>query len=384
MELKFGHTHYVPVLRWKPAEADALSKLSDVTWDHLTPLLELCPPELAPKKENKRKKSPSQKIEDTISSMVENLMNAIGTHPVFIDLIHLPESIVCSNGEHIWNAILKKGKAVGMKVIPVTGFYGKGENNQAKISEVIQAFGNGAAIRLFRENLEKQKHLDAIPKLLEMLKTEIAQLDLLVDLQLIENEIQSFNSVVKNIPQIDDWRTVTIIAGSFPLDLRHLKANDTYIIQRPEFKIWQNDFNPLKGSASRRAPSFGDYTTQHAIYKEPVEHPHVSASLRYAAPEYWIVLRGEWIGKKGGSGCAQYPAEAQLLMERAEYVGKGFSFGDKFIAEKARNGAAHPGNSHQWRIASINHHITLAANTIQLEPFSASETEVVVPILSRQ
>ena len=103
---------------------------------------------------------------------------------------------------------------------------------------------------------------------------------------------------------------------------------------------------------------------QHGVFREPVSFPHVSASIRYSAPEYWIVLRGEWLGKKDGAGAAQYPAEAQLLVDKPEYCGEAFSYGDKFLAVKARDGA-HPGNPTQWLLAGINHHITLTTQMVR-------------------
>lgn len=380
MELRSGPTQYVPVLRWKPAEVGALSKLTDTTWDHITPVLELCPTMFVHKDGVKRKECHPKNVEDILLSRIEELSRAVMENPLFIDLRHLPESLTCSDGEHIWDAVVKTGTPLGLKVIPVSGFYDKGVSNQAKISEAVQAFGNGVAIRLFRKDFEKQSHLRAIPTLLEMLKTDIGHADLLVDLELVSADSHLVDSLITRIPQVNDWRNVTIIAGSFPLDLRHLKANDVYELDRYEFKLWNNHLRSLMQSRCGRTPSFGDYTIQHPFYNEPVKTPHVSASIRYYTPESWTVFRGEWIGKKSGAGCGQYPAEAKLLMERPEYAGEDFSFGDKFIAEKARNGSDHPGGPTQWLLAGINHHITLTAKTIELEPIMTEGAEITVPI----
>ena len=124
-----------------------------------------------------------------------------------------------------------------------------------------------------------------------------------------------------------------------------------------EWLRWQHEMAIGKGRFSR-IPIFGDYTIQHAMYREPVKYPHVSASIRYTTPDYWIVYRGEWLGKKNGSGSSQYPAQAQLLVERKEYSGPKFSFGDAFIMQKALDGSE-PGNPEQWLTAGINHHVTL-------------------------
>lgn len=104
----------------------------------------------------------------------------------------------------------------------------------------------------------------------------------------------------------------------------------------------------------------------------------MSASIRYTIQDSWLILRGEWIGKKTGSGSAQFPAEARLLAERPDYCGEEFSFGDKFIAAKARDGSK-PGNPKQWLLAGINYHMTLTAIMIQKGRLPISRQAKTIP-----
>ncbi len=372
----------MPVLHWKPAEVGALSKLADTTREHITPLLELCPTMFVQKEGIKRKKRGPKKVEDILLSRIEELRLAVTGNPFLIDLRHLPESLTCSDGEHMWDALSRKGISLGLVAVPVTGFFGKGKPHQAKIAEIAENFGRGLAIRLFRRDLERPSLPRDVLTLLEILKTDIGRAHLLIDLELVSADSHSLDSLITRIPQVNDWRSVTIVGGSFPLDLRHLKANDVYELDRHEFKLWNDHLCSLMQSRYGRTPSFGDYTIQHPFYNEPVKTPHVSASIRYSTPESWTVFRGEWIGKKSGAGCGQYPAEAQLLMKRPEYAGEDFSFGDKFIAEKARNGSDHPGGPAQWLLAGINHHITITAETIRAIYEPAATTEVTIPVAS--
>ena len=67
------------------------------------------------------------------------------------------------------------------------------------------------------------------------------------------------------------------------------------------------------------------------------------------------------------------------MVERSEFCGKDFSFGDKFIAEKARNGTK-PGNPKQWLLAGINHHIALTAKMIQSSSIPTTRESTEVPI----
>ena len=108
-----------------------------------------------------------------------------------------------------------------------------------------------------------------------------------------------------------------------------------------------------------RFPAFGDYSIQSPLYQRPPPVPNVSASIRYAADRYWVVMRGEGHNERNrgdGKYSAQYCANAQLLVEAREFSGPDFSAGDRFIYEK-QNDFDHPGNATNWLTAGLNHHI---------------------------
>jgi len=218
-------------------------------------------------------------------------------------------------------------------------------------------------VRLIKGDIDGRPFAKELFDLLKILKVEPPQVDLVLDCKSMDESSTDHVVLLGRIPMITSWRTLTILAGAFPVDLSSLRANDTYVLPRYEWDAWKRTIKRL-AAREQRLPTFGDYTIQHAVYREPVEFPHVSASIRYTTEVSWVIMRGEWIGKATGSGSAQYPAEAQLLIERPEYCGENFSFGDGFIAAKARDGSR-PGNPMQWLLAGINHHITLTATMIE-------------------
>ncbi|MBM4162648.1 MAG: hypothetical protein FJ217_16310 [Ignavibacteria bacterium] len=105
MNLKYSHNHYVPVLRWKAAEVGALSKLSIEVREGITPLMELCPTAFMPKRARAKGGTRALDPEDIVSTKVAELAVAVGANPVFVDLQHLPNSLICASGKHIWDAI---------------------------------------------------------------------------------------------------------------------------------------------------------------------------------------------------------------------------------------------------------------------------------------
>ncbi len=123
-----------------------------------------------------------------------------------------------------------------------------------------------------------------------------------------------------------------------------------------------------------RRPTFGDYTIQHPIYKEPLENCNPSASIRYTYSEHWVIMRGQGLCQKGSPGNAQYLAEAQLLCDMDEFCGKDFSGGDQYIEETSQQPKS-PGTPYTWLRAGINHHITYTTRQVlqvaqRLRPFA--------------
>lgn len=373
MRIQNKYKHYVPVLRWKAAEMAAISQLSDDVKSSITPLVELCPSAFFEKKP--RTTSP----ELILSKKILELAKSFAHRPVYVDLVNVPESIKGSDGNHLWDTISRLGPASGLEIIPVTGFYGRGIEYQKKIKEVHNTFQFGIAVRLSKKDVFNPRLSDNLSSLSDLIEKDFENVDLLIDLKLVDGSIPDFESILEKIPSLVRWRSLTIIAGSFPIDLSSFKANNVYSLDRNEWEYWRNNILKLRQHSEIRLPSFGDYTIQHPIYKEPPPFPHVSASIRYTSENSWIVFRGEWIGKKNGSGSAQYPAEAQLLVDRSEYCGVTFSDGDRFIAEKARNGIK-PGNPKQWLQAGINHHVTLTAKLVQSDTLSIKKTSIEMPV----
>src|SRR5438094_4091665 len=100
MKLTFDHKHYVPVLRWKRAERDALVRLTNDVRTRITPLLELV---------LTKSNSPS-KIADDVRKYWW------GPSPFFLDDINWPEA----ETGRIIGTMADAMRFHGLLVIPVT------------------------------------------------------------------------------------------------------------------------------------------------------------------------------------------------------------------------------------------------------------------------
>lgn len=305
---------------------------------------------------------------------LDELNKATGKIPLYMDLVHVNDDASPYTCDVLWNLISDFGPSAKFDMIPTTGFYGKGLQYQELVGSVAGKFGNGVCVRLSTKDLFRVSIQSDLQKLLQVLRSGPGEVDIMIDLKLINESSTPYDQLLQRLPDADSWRTITFLAGSFPKDLSHLRANNTYRIARLEWIKWfTEEIQEING----RRYGFGDYTVQHPMFSEPPEFPNPSASIRYTAEDYWIVLRGEALRKPGGIGHAQYPAEAQLLVDKPEYSGEGFSYGDRLIMEKTKD-ESRPGNPEQWIMIGINHHITYTVCQLNPEMRPAVEEVVIV------
>ncbi|MBZ5703385.1 MAG: beta family protein [Acidobacteriia bacterium] len=93
---------YLPVLRWKAAEVEAFSKLTDEVKPLLTPLFELCPVDFVPKvRKNQKRKSSFATPQEVITAKVVKLSAAIGDQQCLLDLEHIDKEFSGSDGRNL-------------------------------------------------------------------------------------------------------------------------------------------------------------------------------------------------------------------------------------------------------------------------------------------
>ena len=334
----FDHRHYIPVLRWKAAEKDAIKYLTEEQKSIITPLLELVPPQ--PRK--------NKTIEELTKELIANTARDIGVYwgnqAVFLDIALIDEPHRTLG----LNEIITEGVNLGLKIIPVVGL-----NSSDQILKVASEYSKrfGICLRLTLSDLESETLVTKIEGFLSNTQLAEVNVDLMIDMKVINNNDNQ--KLASKIPNIAKWRTFFISGGAFPRDLTNFSVGQ-HLLKRTDWELW------VKGISNGfvRKPSFSDYTIQHPIYYTPVPGANVSASIRYTIDEDWIIMRGQGVRTEGSSGSSQWPANAQLLSNRKEFKGGGFSFGDNYILDKGKDlNTKKTGSARTWLTAGINHHL---------------------------
>lgn len=336
---------YMPVLRWKGAEKTALQKLGSDVRASIVPLVELVPKDFF-----------ADAKQGMLARVAKELIKSSGwQHPFIIDPALLGNEIAAKCIATICREVTRVNQGIGI----ATGV-GRSPAYQAQVSHVLQ---NGRADLVLRvESIEfRQAGISsAINETLAALARTREQTHLVLEFGHIPVSGLNYLPWLRNLPSLTDWRSVTVIAGTFPKDLSQLAANEERTLERGEWGSWCE-----LQTMGATAVNFGDYTIQHAYFEDNEGKGfNFSASIRYTTPDGYLVLRGEGVRNDGSPGYQQYLSEATLLMERPEFSGYSFSWGDAYIAEKVRD-MTKTGGPKEWLSAGINHHITLIVNQIR-------------------
>ena len=348
----FDHTHYVPILRWREAERKALMHLHASVRDRITPLIEI-----------HHKGLPSSTSAD--SGIVHKTLDDIATeirdcwcyNPVFVDMNLFMQRVIATAKNHPLEILAQKSRRqfYRLKIIPVTGLH-RDKRYQGAVKKLCHSDRRGICLRLLRQDIADTKLQEQLDALLHRFNLTPEEVDLIVDYQIVDNpSLPNLAHICKCVPYLDRWRTFSFASGTLPMYLSDLEKNRQHEIRRTDWIEWRDQvmFQELE-----RKPTFSDYTIQHPIYSDTPIPPFFSASIRYTAEEYWVIMRGENVFQDGGPGFKQYPANALLLAERPEFKGGNFSDGDQYIETMGAQ-TQRTGNAKTWLQAGFNHHISL-------------------------
>lgn len=359
---KFDHLHYVPILRYKPAEMQALRYLLSEDKQRMTPLLELLPNIIVPK----NIKDPRENL---FTEGAKQIALCWGHSPFFVDVELMYTVYEESETNHYLRQFCEVASRFKLHVIPVTGLH-RSQYYQTAVEKIVTSDNRGVCIRLLEHDLYNPSLERGLQQLLARLRLRPEQVHILVDFKIVDGECMSFVDLCSRIPSPSSWRTFTVAGGAFPEDLSDFEKNNQYELSRREWMHWLDQIK--NGPKLSRYPTFGDYTIQHPVYVKRTGFLNPSASIRYTSEDYWVIMRGEGVLNDDGPGYKQYWANANLLSKRKEFCGPNFSNGDEYIYEIGQQ-TEDTGNARTWIQAGINHHLTFVVRQIASSFASSSD-----------
>jgi len=316
--MSFNHTRYIPCLRWKRGEYEAVFRLLAPTRRIFTPLIEV--PEIGWDFEDE---TPNERM-------------AGGIHPVSFVFDGLRQRM-CS-------------------AVPVTGL-DRDNAYQREIRKVVNKSKSGICLRIKIEQAAKVSLKDDVDSLLSRLNIKSESCDLIIDLGApnfipLEGFSMAIQRIVSKLPYLNDWRTFTILGTSFPDTMAGIKLG-VQIIPRYEWQLYKKVVNNFK-KVNFRIPTFGDYGISHPkVIEQDMRMLKPSVAIRYTIDNGWYIVKGK---NYKDYGLKQYHELSRQVLGSKYFFGTAFSWGDKYIQECA-NRNEKPGNLTTWRQVGTNHHI---------------------------
>ncbi|MBP6003685.1 MAG: beta family protein [Pyrinomonadaceae bacterium] len=356
----FDHTFYVPILRRRSAELAALTNTLAEDLKQIRPLFEMCE-QILP--DERRSALASVENSAYFWGVIRSIAAAYGRNPYFIDFGSVEGLFSNQNGQHPLETYFDLLDFHMLPGVPVTGM-NRPESYQTAIEKITSQYGVGICLRVGEQEIRNPSFVPLLQLVLRRFRLAPANVDLLVDLKQKTDITPSLEEICGRIPMLGDWRTFTVACGAFPQFLSQLEKNAEHELPRHDWKHWKDAVSSARKLP--RIPTYSDYTIQFPKTPAPLDFlPNVSASIRYASPEHWVVMRGEGLRNENGAKFEQYWGQANSLMFRDEYSGADFSYGDQYVATIGLQ-TTKTGSPATWLKAGINRHLTLTVRQIGL------------------
>lgn len=350
--MNFGIDHYVPVLKVKRGEKKALQLIDPAVRAQVVPLLEIV----------ERRQDQKGSVSAHLDTAFKELADSIRPYPgCFLDVRE-----IASDGPSGAEEAFGRAADAGIVFTPVTGI-----SRIADVRPALDHSEQGLAIRLTRDEFEEGGLARQLRDFTSRHGLAPEATDLIVDLgpveEMIAQGVANFaTQFLLEVPEPQAWRTLTASASAFPRSMGIVNRKSHAFVERAEWLAWRND---IRGQSDRlpRVPTYSDCAIQHPIGVEGFDpvRMQVSASVRYALPERWLLIKGESTRRRLPS--IQFPELATQLVYghlRAHYAGEDHCRGCASI-KAAADGQGGFGSAEAWRRIGTAHHITVVTEALK-------------------
>lgn len=337
---------YTPVVRAKNNDLKAIELLGDCAKSSIRPLIE-APLSL-----------PDGQLRTNVMEAAELLGKRLEGVPYYFDPLGIE-----SFERHViaFNALAH----VGSDFTPTIGL-GRGPIDYASLRHLVGSHSLDLAVRVDKFDLEDASE-ETWAKLIAMsaaVGIQPSKVSLLIDFgQLGNNQLeQMIDSVVDFLavqPQQFRDSPIVVLGSSALSSVSPVPLDGSLDIRRRELDLWAN----LRFELDEvHHIGFGDYGIIDPSFIFPSgPAPNSNAKIRYTRGLITTYFRGHCLYNP--NRFVQYHDLARRVFESDRYLGAGFSYGDKIIADCAM-GRCGPGNLGTWVMADTNHHIEFTAEQV--------------------
>ncbi|MDR3475884.1 MAG: beta family protein [Devosia sp.] len=342
---------YVPVLKWRQGEYQALMRLDENHRRRVVPLIEVTPPEWD-FEEGRAKKTLAQQLEP----FGRRLKAKWGAQPAFLDTHLLKPIDRMPGGAHPLTYLLDSTREDGAQLTPVTGL----ERDLAHYNAVAAAAlidGLGIAVRCSLDEIADPDFSTTCKRVVGQLGVDTADVDLIIDLaaknfEPLDDLVDLVSALLQSDSIYDEVRSLILIGTSFPGSMGDIKPPGQ-IIPRMEWKLYKQLVASLPEGFE--LPTFGDYAISSAdIPGGDMRLLKPAASVRYTIDDAWLITKGSNVRD---NGFEQFRDRCGDVVNSGKALPPGYSAGSDYV-RGCHGKTEKTGNLTTWRWVGTNHHIT--------------------------
>lgn len=354
--MKLTRDTYVPSIRWRQGEYQALQILSDAVKSRVVPLITI--PELEYDFEERREK---KTVQEHVRPFPKRFKDKWGVRPAWIG-VHpsIAERPMDDGGliiTHIFSE-LRKARSTAVPFLPLDA----PASIATAIGAIVMTDGRGAAFGLRMEDLMKPNTTELINDLCAKFQISTADVDLIIDLRAPNFEPYAAFSgalqvAMRKAGDLHSFRNVVVLGTSFPETLRDIAKGKARIV-RHDWNFYRTFIAALPPTARR--PNFGDYTIVHP------EFTPLDMRIFKSSGKIIYTTSNDWFVTKGGAfrdNPTQMHTHCATIIDEGIFKGGHYSKGDEYIEECAKKNVK-PSNLTTWKKITINHHITLVVEDL--------------------
>ncbi len=326
---------YVPLLRAKAGEANALFNLTPQAKDRMFPILHLAT--------------------SITPALIVKIGNAWSGRSLGLDgLFNFDATGSAADMQTVFNGL----RAAGVSVVPCVE-YGASAGYLAAVGPMAQTANSGLVVK------SRLGDLGAVEAWLVGGGWATQNIDLVITAGHIADIGPGVLDAVvahalQNLANPQAWRSVTLAGSAAPKDMSALSLGAN-LVPRLDWQLWQ-------ATAPQQAyqVDYGDFGISHPDMTEPPGYVmgKATVSVRYSLDDQWLVVKGRPVsGNNGIPMPAQYSSHAQTLSGAPGFGGLVGCWGDGRIG-RITSSAGTPGSRQTWVEIGVSRHLSLVADRL--------------------
>jgi hypothetical protein len=345
--MKIASNTYVPSLRWRMGEYQALSRLSEDAKARIVPFIVV--PEI---EYDFEKLVMKHTLQEHVELFPERYKKKWGARPAWIDVHSKIQTQKMDNGKFpiawVFDELDIKNAAV-----PITSLDATPEINAA-VAAIVKHNKRGVGIRTRIEHVMKPTCKAVLEALMKSVGAAPKEVDLIIDLGAPNYEpyadfADALIAALSGLGDVSAFRSYVLLGCAYPESVALGKPGGD--LPRHDWLFYEVFVSKLPKGA--RVPNFGDYAVVNPNFT-----PRDMRKVKSAGKVVYT-HQNNWYVRKGGAfndNRAQMHDHCAYIVSPGKFRGVAFSDGDAFI-DKCATKAVGPSSPTRWKEVAISHHI---------------------------